>query len=136
MPLPTIGQFFIASSSEAARLIDEQVAKVATDTVGLRSLDEDACLTLCVLPGLVLAAVDQSLAATTHDPRSWLAGMRLEARTSTVRRPKQSGYGRERGTDALLEYARTKDTMIDVSGTPAPRSALAPDARLSQRPDG
>lgn len=28
-----------------------------------------------------------------------------------------SGYGRERGTDALLEYTRTKNTMIDLSGS-------------------
>ncbi len=88
MPLPTIGRFFTASSSEAARLIDEQVAKVATEAIGIRqtaarlkgSLDEGTCLTLCVLPGPVLAAaVDQVLAATTHDAEiPILAGVRLE----------------------------------------------------------
>ncbi|HVV23364.1 MAG TPA: aldehyde dehydrogenase family protein [Pseudonocardiaceae bacterium] len=40
-------------------------------------------------------------------------------RTSAAQAPfggvKQSGYGRERGTDALWEYTRTKNTMIDLS---------------------
>ncbi|UYM06296.1 DNA polymerase III subunit beta family protein [Solicola gregarius] len=88
MPLPTIGQFFIVSSEEAARLIDEQVVKVAAEASGMRqtaarlkaSLDEGTCLTLCVLPGPVLAAaVDQVLATTTHDPEiPVLSGVRLE----------------------------------------------------------
>jgi (Z)-2-((N-methylformamido)methylene)-5-hydroxybutyrolactone dehydrogenase len=41
-------------------------------------------------------------------------------RTSAAQAPfggvGSSGYGRERGTDALLEYTRTKNTMIDLSG--------------------
>lgn len=40
-------------------------------------------------------------------------------RTSAAQAPfggvKQSGYGRERGTDGLLEYTRVKNTMIDLS---------------------
>ncbi|WP_278312596.1 DNA polymerase III subunit beta family protein [Lolliginicoccus levis] len=88
MPLPTIGQFFAATPEGAARLIDEQVAKVAAEAAGIRqtaarlkaSLDEGTCLPLCVLPGPVLAAaVDQVLATTIHDPEiPVLAGVRLE----------------------------------------------------------
>lgn len=41
-------------------------------------------------------------------------------RTSAAQAPfggvRRSGYGRERGTDALWEYTRTKNTMIDLSG--------------------
>lgn len=89
MPLPTIGRFFTASAVEAARLVDDQVARVAADADGIQqaaavlkgSLGERACLTLCVLPGPVLAAaVDQVLATTTHDPEiPVLGGVRLEA---------------------------------------------------------
>ncbi len=89
MPLPTIGRFFTAGAQEAARLIDDQVAKVAVEATGIRqaaatlkaSLGEGACLSLCVLPGPVLAAaVDQVLATTIHDPEiPVLGGVRLEA---------------------------------------------------------
>lgn len=89
MPLPTIGRFFAANTKEAARLIDDQVAKVAADAAGVQqaaatltaSLDEEARLVLCELPGPVLAAaVDQVLATTVHDPEiPVLGGVRLEA---------------------------------------------------------
>ena len=40
-------------------------------------------------------------------------------RTSAAQAPfggvKQSGYGRERGTEGLLEYTRVKNTMVDLS---------------------
>lgn len=82
MPLPTIGRFFDASTEEAARLIDDQAAKVAAEASGIQhaaatlkaSLDDRACITLCVVPGPILAAaVDQILATTTHVPevRYW-----------------------------------------------------------------
>jgi aldehyde dehydrogenase (NAD+) len=42
-------------------------------------------------------------------------------RTSAAQAPfggfGQSGYGRERGTDALLEYTRVKNTMIDLASS-------------------
>lgn len=89
MPLPTIGRLFAASAAEAARLIDDQVAKVAADASTIQhagailkaSLGEGTCLTLCALPGPVLAAaVDQVGATTVHDQESTvLAGVRLEA---------------------------------------------------------
>lgn len=64
---------------------------------------------------------------TSNLTRAHHIGKRLAAgtvwvntyRTSAAQAPfgglKQSGYGRERGTDALLEYTRTKNTMIDLS---------------------
>ncbi|AIY17296.2 DNA polymerase III subunit beta family protein [Pimelobacter simplex] len=94
MPLPTIGRFFAASAAEAARLIDDQAARVAAEAHSAQqaaaalkaSLGESACLTLCVLPGPVLAAaVDQVLAATAHDPEvPVLGGVRLEAGPDAV----------------------------------------------------
>ena len=30
----------------------------------------------------------------------------------------QSGYGREAGREAILDYTRTKTVWIDISGTP------------------
>lgn len=89
MPLPTIDRFFDASAEEAACLIDDQVAKVAADAAGIQqaaatlkaSLEEEARLILCELPGPVLAvAVDQVLATTIQDPEMpVLGGVRLEA---------------------------------------------------------
>lgn len=89
MPLPAIGRFFAASAAEGARLIDDQVAKVAADTAGVQqaaatlkaSFEEEARLILCELPGPVLAAaVDQVLDTTVHDPEiPVLGGVRLEA---------------------------------------------------------
>nr|WP_246280227.1 MerR family transcriptional regulator [Nocardioides daedukensis] len=89
MPLPTIGRFFTASAADALRLIDDQVARATAEAEGIQQtaaalkafLGEGAYLTLCVLPGPVLAAaVDQVLATTTHDPEiPVLGGVRLEA---------------------------------------------------------
>lgn len=65
---------------------------------------------------------------TSDITRAHRVGQRLRAgtvwintyRTSAAQAPfggfGHSGYGRERGTDALLEYTRTKNTMIDLSG--------------------
>jgi len=45
----------------------------------------------------------------------WVNTYRASAAQAPFGGVKQSGYGRERGTDALLEYTRTKNTMIDLS---------------------
>ncbi|MDV3127255.1 aldehyde dehydrogenase [Mycobacterium sp. 21AC1] len=45
----------------------------------------------------------------------WINTYRASAAQAPFGGVKQSGYGRERGTDALLEYTRTKNTMIDLS---------------------
>lgn len=88
MSLTTIGRFFTSSGEEAARLIDDQVAKATADASGAKqaagilkaSLDEEARLVLCELPGPVFAAaVDQVLASTVHDSElPVLGGVRLE----------------------------------------------------------
>lgn len=94
MPLPAIGEFFTAGAEEAARLIDEQVARVTTEAAGVRqaaetlkaSLGQEPRRTICALPGPVLAAaVDQVLATTVHDPDApVLSGVRLETDAGSV----------------------------------------------------
>lgn len=89
MPLRIIARFFTATSVEAARLIDDHVAKVNADATGAQqtaamikaSLAGQARTALCALPGPVLAvAIDQVLATTVHDPDiPVLSGVRLEA---------------------------------------------------------
>jgi aldehyde dehydrogenase (NAD+) len=46
----------------------------------------------------------------------WVNTYRTSAAAAPFGGAGLSGYGRERGTDALLEYTRTKNTMIDLSG--------------------
>src|SRR5690606_24607605 len=94
MPLAAIGRFLVAGAEEAARLIDEQVAKVTAEAGGVHraaaalraSLGEQARLALGTLPGPVFAAaVDQVLATTVHDPEiPVLAGVRLEVDPGAV----------------------------------------------------
>lgn len=94
MSLPTIGRFFTSNSEEALRLIDDHVAKVATDAAEVQqtaatlkaSLEAKARLLLCELPGPVLAAaVDQVLTTTVDDPEApVLGGVRLEADPDTI----------------------------------------------------
>ncbi|MTD53303.1 aldehyde dehydrogenase [Amycolatopsis pithecellobii] len=45
----------------------------------------------------------------------WINTYRASAAQAPFGGTKRSGYGRERGTEALLEYTRTKNTMIDLS---------------------
>ncbi len=45
----------------------------------------------------------------------WINTYRASAAQAPFGGFKESGYGRERGTDALLEYTRAKNTMIDLS---------------------
>ncbi len=45
----------------------------------------------------------------------WVNTYRASAAQAPFGGFKQSGYGRERGSDALLDYTRTKNTMIDLS---------------------
>lgn len=45
----------------------------------------------------------------------WINTYRTSAAQAPFGGVKRSGYGRERGTEALLEYTRTKNTMIDLS---------------------
>ncbi|WP_044507315.1 DNA polymerase III subunit beta family protein [Gordonia sp. KTR9] len=94
MPLSAIGTFFTAGDDEKARLIDDQIARVAADTVGMyqvaaalkASLGEGAHITVCELSGPVLAAaVDQVLATTVHDRHiPVLGGVRMETDLDSV----------------------------------------------------
>ncbi|QFU85390.1 MerR family transcriptional regulator [Amycolatopsis sp. YIM 10] len=94
MPLPVVGEFFAADTEDAARLIDEQVARVTEEAAGIRQaaarlkadLGQEPGLPICALPGPVFAAaVDQVLATTSHDPGiPVLGGVRLEADADSV----------------------------------------------------
>ncbi|MGC7093072.1 MerR family transcriptional regulator [Amycolatopsis lurida] len=94
MPLPVVGEFFAADAEGAARLIDEQVARVTEEAAGIRQaaarlkadLGQEPGLPICALPGPVFAAaVDQVLATTSHDPGiPVLGGVRLEADADSV----------------------------------------------------
>ena len=94
MPLPTIARFFAVGAAEAAQLIEDQVAKVTEEAVGIQqaaaalkaSVGDVARLSLCVLPGPALAAaVDQILASASHDPEiPILDGVRLEADSDAI----------------------------------------------------
>lgn len=139
MPLPTIGHFFAASAAEAARLIDDQVAKVAAEACGIQqtaatlkaSLGQGACITLCVLPGPVLAAaVDQVLATTTHDPEiPVLAGVRLEADPDAI-----SLTATDRYRLATRTLVPSQPSAASWAGTLAGDDLRAATSRLRRSP--
>lgn len=94
MPLSTIGHLLTASAADAARLIDDQVAKVAADAAAVQQAAdrlrdvfvESDGTTLCLLPGPVLAAtVDQILVTTIQDVElPALRGVRVEITASAI----------------------------------------------------
>jgi aldehyde dehydrogenase (NAD+) len=45
----------------------------------------------------------------------WVNSYRVQAAQAPFGGIKQSGYGRERGTEAIQEYMRLKNTMVDLS---------------------
>src|SRR5262249_54898696 len=49
----------------------------------------------------------------------WVNTYRASAAQAPFGGVRRSGYGRERGSEALDEYLRTKNVMIDLSGRPA-----------------
>ena len=139
MPLPTIGRFFAASAAEAARLIDDQVARVAAEASGIQqaaatlkaSLGEGACITLCVLPGPVLAAaIDQVLATTTYDPEiPVLAGVRLEADPDAI-----SLTATDRYRLATRTLVPSQPSAASWAGTLAGDDLQAATSRLRRSP--
>lgn len=139
MPLPTIGRFLAAGAEEAARLIDDQVAKVAAETSGIQqaaaalkaSLAQGACLALGVLPGPVLAAaVDQILATTTHDLEiPVLAGVRLEAHPDAI-----SLTATDRYRLATRTLVPSQPPAASWSGTLAGEDLQVVTARLRRSP--
>ena len=94
MSLTTISAFYAASDHEKARLIDQQVAKIATNAADVSrvgaalkaSLDKGSKIAVCELAGPVLAAaVDRILATTTHDlDNPVLGGVRIEADPDSI----------------------------------------------------
>lgn len=77
MPLSDITRFFAADSPESLRLLNEHMSRVSAETARVRhsaaciaaSLQTEESVSLCSLPGPVLAAaVDQVLATTVTDP--------------------------------------------------------------------
>jgi aldehyde dehydrogenase (NAD+) len=49
----------------------------------------------------------------------WVNTYRASAAQAPFGGVRRSGYGRERGSEALEEYLRTKNVMIDLSGSTA-----------------
>jgi aldehyde dehydrogenase (NAD+) len=45
----------------------------------------------------------------------WVNTYRAAAAQAPFGGTKQSGYGRERGTEALASYTRVKNTMVELS---------------------
>lgn len=97
MPLGTVAKVLDAGPEDAARLVDEQVAKVAADAAAVRrtaaalksslpSVADAPGLPVTALRGPVLAdAVEQVLTATAHEPGTpVLSGLRIEASPGTV----------------------------------------------------
>ncbi len=84
---------------------DEEAVEIANGTtLGLASglWTQDITRALSIAKQLVFGTV-------------WINTYRASAAQAPFGGFKQSGYGRERGTDALLEYTRTKNTMIDLA---------------------
>ena len=135
MPLPTIGRFFTASAAEAARLIDDQVAKVTAEASGIQqaaatlkaSLGEGAGITLGALPGPVLAAaVDQVLATTAHDPEiPVLSGVRLQADPDAI-----SLTATDRYRLAMRTLVPSQPSAASWAGTLAGEDLQAATSRL------
>ncbi|MDX3386995.1 MerR family transcriptional regulator [Streptomyces niveiscabiei] len=95
MPLATVEAVLDAEAGEAARLLDEHVARIAEDAAAARqkaaavkaALGGDVPgVLIALLKGPVLAdAVEQVLTATAHEPGpAVLAGLHLEARHEEI----------------------------------------------------
>ncbi|MEU4731470.1 MerR family transcriptional regulator [Streptomyces sp. NPDC023588] len=95
MPLAAVEAVLNAGADEAARLIDEHVAKIVDDAAAARQKaaalksvlgGEVPGLLIAVLKGPVLAdAVEQVLTATAHEPgMAVLAGLHIEARPGAL----------------------------------------------------
>jgi DNA polymerase-3 subunit beta len=94
MPLTTVAAVLDAEPGEAARLIDEHVAKVVGDAAAVQrqaasiksSLADVPSLPIAALKGPVLAdAIEQVLTATARDPRiPVLGGLLMEAADEAV----------------------------------------------------
>ncbi|RZU62218.1 DNA polymerase III beta subunit-like protein [Zhihengliuella halotolerans] len=94
MPLSTIGRFFTVSTTEAALLIDQQMAKASAEAASVQRTAEMLKASLVADPGIVIgalsgpviaAAIDEVLASTVHDPEApALAGIRLEADPGSI----------------------------------------------------
>lgn len=94
MPLAEVTRFFSSSSAESLRILDDHMNKVSAETAQMHhsaarikeSVGADASVTLCSMPGPVLAsAVDQILAATVIDPDfPVLNGVRVDVAPDSV----------------------------------------------------
>ncbi|PWG12064.1 transcriptional regulator [Streptomyces sp. V2] len=95
MPLATVEAVLDAEAGEAARLLDEHVARIAEDAAAARQkaaavkaalVGDVPGVLIALLKGPVLAdAVEQVLTATAHEPGlAVLAGLHLEARHEEI----------------------------------------------------
>lgn len=94
MPLSTIERFFTVSATEAAQLVDQQIAKATADAASVQqtaetlkaSLVKDTHIVIGALSGpIIAAAIDQVMVSTIHDTEApVLAGIRLEADSDAI----------------------------------------------------
>lgn len=139
MPLTTIGQVFAASTEDAARLIDDQVAKVTAERTGIQqaaarlkaTLSDGGYLAVCVLPGPVLAAaVDQVLATTVHNPEvPILSGVRLEVDPDAL-----SLTATDRYRLAMRTLVPNRPAAASWAGTVSGEDLQATTSRLRRSP--
>ncbi len=122
MPLADVTRFFGSDNAESLRILGDHMSKVSAKTAQMQrsaarlkdSLGADASLTLCSLPGPVLAsAVDQILTAAAVDPDfPVLNGVRLVVAPDSVSLAATDRYRFAMRTLVPLQPAST-----DWSGT-------------------
>ncbi|CAN7700160.1 MerR family transcriptional regulator [Mycolicibacterium frederiksbergense] len=139
MALPAIGRFFSAGTQEAARMIDDHVAKLAAEAAGIQraaatlkaSLADAAHLNLCTLSGPVLAAaIDQIVATTMHNADiPVLNGVRLESNPDTI-----SLTATDRYRLATRTLVPNQPSAASWAGTLAGNDLQAAASRLRRSP--
>jgi aldehyde dehydrogenase (NAD+) len=112
-----------AGVSNTSRLAREEIFGPVLSIIRFDDDDEAIALANDSEFGLASAIWTNDLRRAHHVARRLVAGTvwintyRASAAQAPFGGVRRSGYGRERGAEALEEYLRTKNVMIDLSGT-------------------